>query len=244
MNKSTIIRRVTLVVTCAALIAISCFFSTARYSAASTTHDPDAENMLYNCISYCDCHDFDTALSGKITAHVFGVPYSQSVTGGRSVRDGECTDRAESASAFVKAAIKKIYSDGRYFVSKGEYKRKEVVYSDPTEFSSEDYVSLYGKPQLGLIKYELSGAITGSKRISNNEYEYTLDPSRATVYSRNEVKTALGGKTYPMYESVVVRLVVDGERPVKVTVREKLRVEKFGGTKCAAEYTETFTFAD
>lgn len=244
MNKSTVFRRVALIVTCAALIAISCLFSGVRYFSASTSHDGNAERALNNCVSYCQGRDFDTALSGKVTAHVFGVPYSQSVTGERIVRGDSVVDRAESASAFVKAAIKKTYSEGRYFICKGEHKRKEVMYAEPKELSMDEYISSYGKPFLGLLKYELSGAITGSKQISDNEYEYTLDPSRATMYSRNEVKTALGGKSYPTYESVTVKLFTDGERPVKVTAYEKLRVEKFGGTKCTAEYIETFSFVN
>ncbi len=220
------------------IVSIGSSYTCSAYYA----HDCDAERALNNCIAYCDGRDFDTALDGKVKARVFGIPYTQSVTGGRSVRGGDCHDTAESSSAFVKAAIKKEYVGGRYFVTLGDYKKKRFVYGEPQEMNAAEYIASYGKPCVGLVKYELGGAVIESKCLGNGEYEFELDPSRATAYCRNEIKAALKSKSYPEYESVTLHLVADGEKPIKVTVTEKLRVEKFGGTFVTAEYTETFDF--
>ena len=110
------------------------------------------------------------------------------------------------------------------------------------EYTEEDYIAAYGKPFIGLIKYELDGAVISSRKIADGEYEYELDPSRATVYAKNEVRTTIDAKSFPEYRSVSFVLVTDGDRPVEVTTREKFKVDKFGGTTCTAEYKERFYF--
>lgn len=202
----------------------------------------EAVQKLFAADAYARSHEFTTTLDGIIKARVFGVPYSQRVSGGRVVRGDEFTDLAESKSVLVKAGLIRKYENGVYSVAKGKYKKKSFVYDDVKKYDRAGYEAAYGKPCTGLVKYELDGAISEARKNADGSYTYVLDSRRATEFSRNEVKTALGSKSYPTYESVTVILYVDGERPVKATVKEKFRVDKFGGTACTAEYTETFEF--
>ncbi len=213
-------------------------------SVASESLDNDAMRAINNAAAYVESNDFITELHGVIKARVFGIPYSQKVSGGRSVRGDEYTDVAESMSAFVKAAIKKEARGGAYFVTHGDRDGKSFSYGEPTELSRSDFVAAYGLPVTGLCKYRLDGAIVGAECAGENIYKYTLDVDRATEYCRNEIKTALGGKSYPEYESIELTLYTDGERPVRLDITEKFRVDKFGGTRCSAEYSETFVYAD
>lgn len=224
------------------LILAVLFVSPSVYAFAE--YDGDGTIALNNAIAYCEGHDFDTTMSGKVTARVFGIPYTQKATGARSVRGGDVVDRVESSSALVKAAIKKTYSDGKYYCAKGEHKKGGVVYGDDKELSQAEYTQSYGRPAIGLTKYELTNAVLSSNKKSDNVFEYVLDPSRATIYTRNEVKAALESKSYPEYESITLTLTTDGDRPVSVTISEIFRVDKFGGAKVVTEYTETFTFLD
>ncbi len=79
-------------------------------------------------------------------------------------------------------------------------------------------------------------------RVGENEFRFELDPAIATEYSKNAVKTALGGKSFPFYSHVSFTLFTDGDRPLKTVCNEKKRVNKFGGTNCTAVYTEMFAF--
>lgn len=206
--------------------------------------DSEAMQKLTASDAYARGHDFTTQMNGVIKARVFGIPYSQKVIGSRIVVGDEYTDIVESKSAFVKAGIKKTLKDGVYGVTHGEYKKDKFVYGAAKTFNADEYQEAYGKPFTGIVKYELSGAVTEAKKNADGTYTFVFEPKRATAYSRNEVKTTIGSKNYPEYDSITLTLTVDGERPVKVTVKEKFRVDKFGGTHCTAEYTETFSFAE
>lgn len=213
--------------------------------AATVGYDVDAEAMriLGCCNAYAAANDYTTTMAGSVKARVVGVPYAQNIHGGRTVKkDGSFTDVAESTSALVKAAIKRERRDGKYYVSRGEYKNKAFVYNGEQPMSQNNYISRYGQPFTGIVKYNLENAVISAKAIGGNMYKFVLDPAKSTVYSRNEVKTTLGGKSYPKYSRIEFTLTVDGERPVKVTSTEKFRVDKFGGTNCTAEYCEVFSF--
>ena len=199
--------------------------------------------ILGCCNAYAAANDFTTTMTGMVKAKVIGVPYSQKIHGGRNVsRDGAFTEVAESSSPLVKAALKRERRDGKYYVSRGDYKNKAFHYNTEQPLSEKSYTAQYGQPFTGIIKYNVDNAIISATAVGDNVYKFVLDPAKSTLYSRNEVKTTLGGKTYPKYSRVEFTLTTDGDRPVKVTATEKFRVDKFGGTDCTAEYTETFHF--
>ncbi len=213
--------------------------------AATVSYEVDGEAMrvLGCCNAYAAANGFTTTMTGTVKAKVVGVPYTQKIHGGRTVgRDGTFTDVAESTSALVKAALKRERRDGKYYVSRGDYKNKAFRYDTEKPMSEKNYMARYGQPFTGIVKYKLDNAIISATVVGDNVYKFVLDPAQSTIYSRNEVKTTLGGKSYPKYSRIEFTLTVDGERPVKVTSTEKFRVDKFGGTNCTAEYTETFHF--
>lgn len=205
--------------------------------------DAEAMRVLGCCNAYAAANDFTTTMTGKVKASVVGVPYTQKIHGKRTVGiDGTFTDVAESKSAIVKAALKRERRDGKYYVSRGEYKNKSFSYNPEQPLSQNNYIARYGQPFTGIVKYNLDNTIISAKAVGDNVYKFVLDPAQSTLYSRNEIKTTLGGKSYPQFTRVEFTLTTDGDRPVKVTTTEKFRVEKFGGTNCTAEYTETFHF--
>lgn len=230
-----------------ACMSVLAFLPTMRgrtRTVAARSADADAVAALNACRAYAAAHDFTTETVGVIKARAFGIPYSQKVTGGRKKCGAHCVEIAESRSALAKAALKKETDADSFLVTLGKYDGKKAVYGEPTELTREGYVAAYGMPNDGLFKYELDGAIISSEHVGDGVYKYTLDPTRAARFSRNEIKTTVGGKTYPDYGSIEITLYTDGERPLKTTVCEKFRVEKFGGTSCTAEYTETFRFEE
>lgn len=204
--------------------------------------DADAVRALNICRSYTKDHAFSTRVSGTIKARVFGIPYTQNVSGSRKVCGDEFCEVAESASSFVKAAVRKECSHGGYAVCRGDYSKKSFVYGEPHAMSRDEYVEAYGMPNTGVVKYDLDGAIVGATCVSENEFRFVLDPDSATEYTRNEVRTTLGASDYPEYESVEFTLYTDGARAVKIVAREVFSVKKFGGTRCTAEYTEVFDY--
>ena len=204
--------------------------------------DAEAVRVLGCSRAYVDGHDFSTVMRGAIKAKVLGVPYTQNVTGSRRVCGDEFSDVTESVSAFIKAGIKRECVGGELFAARGDYKDKAFVYGAPARLDREKYIATYGMPATGLVKYDLDNALVSAESLGKGKYRYVLDARRATKYSRNEVKTTVGGKSYPEYESVEFTLTFDGERAVKITVKEKFRVDKFGGTHCVAQFTETFEY--
>lgn len=213
-------------------------------SAYARTTDEEALRVLGCCRTVAATERFETTMTGTIKARVFGIPYTQKVTGKRFVDGDEFTEISESVSAFVKVAVRREKNADGFFVSHGEYKKKRFAYGAPKSISRKEYVTLYGLPFTELVKYDLDGSIVSASTAGENTFKYVLEPRRATEYSRNEVKTVLGGKSYPKYESVEMTLVSDGERAQRITVKEKFRVDKFGGTECVAEYTEIFKYGD
>ena len=232
-----------LLIILAVFVAVA-FMPRARAANAtpSSAVDQKAVRALNNCAAYAASHDFETRMTGTVKARVFGIPYKISVGGGRVVEGGDLESTAESVSAFVKAGVKRRSADGKLFSSKGTYKRKAFSYSEPQEYSYDEYVSKFGKPEFGLVKYELDGNILTAEQLSDNTFRYTLEPTRAAKFSRNEVKTTLGTDKPPEYELIELTLEVDGDKPTRATVHEKFTVDKFGGTRCDAVYTEIFTF--
>lgn len=211
-------------------------------SARTSGIDDDAMRVLGCCNAYVAANDFSTTMRGTVKARVLGIPYTQRVVGGRKVSGEDYTEFAESTSALIKAALKRERRDGEYYVAHGEYKNKRFHYGKAEELSKDDYAKAYGQPFTGTVKYCIDNAIVKAVKSGENSYRYTLDPARATVHSKNEVRTTLGGKSFPVYKSVEFTLITDGERPIKVTCTEKFRIDKFGGTDCTAEYTEIFKF--
>lgn len=218
------------------------FTKAAPMTARSAESDPCAMTALRNCSAYVGGHDFSVELSGKIKARVFGIPFSQKVSGKRSVRGGEYFELSESSSVFVSAGLKKTVADGKYSVSRGKSKGKTFEYGQAHELDRAEFVETYGKPFTGLTRYVIENAVTSAVRVDDNTFRYTLDPDRATEFLRYEIKTALGAKSYPVYRSVVITLVTDGEKPVSIGAVEDFDIDKFGGTSCTAEYSEIFTF--
>lgn len=222
------------------------FSSNARTEATSSLSDINAEamNVLEYCSDYVAKNNFSTGMNGAIKASVIGVPYTQKIHGSRTVniQNNTYTEVAESVSALVKAALRRERRDGAFYVSHGNYKNKKFRYGDEHQLTQTDYVAQYGQPFTGIVKYDLDGTIIATEKIDENTYCYTLDPTRATQYSRNEVMTMLGGKSYPEYKSVTFTIITDGYRPIKVKCTEKFKIDKFGGTSCTAEYNETFRF--
>ena len=204
--------------------------------------DCEAMRVLGCCNAYVAANRCSTKLNGKIKARVMGIPYTQKLRGNRTVDGTKYTEVAESVSALVKAAVKRERQDGVYYVYQGTYKNKAFSYDSPQQLSRSSYVAKYGQPFTGVVKYNLDNTVLQAVKTGENTYKFTLDPNKSTAYSRNEVKTVLGGKQYPQYNSVEFTLVTDGDRPVKVTCVEKFRIDKFGGTDCTAEYVESFIF--
>lgn len=213
-------------------------------SAAAYAMRTDEEALrVLGCCRVKTCTErFETTLSGTVKARVFGIPYTQNITGMRAVDCDDFTEKSESASAVAKAAVCREKNADGFFVSRGTYKKNKFVYSGKEKIDRETYVDRYGSPNTDLVKYDLDGAIISATALGNNRYRYVLDPHRATELSRNEVRSLLGGKSYPDYKSVEFILHCDGEYPTAVTVKEKFRVDKFGGVDCTLEYTEKFKF--
>ena len=212
-------------------------------AATLSSVDKEAMRALGYCNAFIGANSFSTAMNGSVKASVVGVPYTQKIKGKRTVNaDGSFTDIAESKSALVKAAIKREYKDGNYFVSLGEYKKKAFKYGKGETLSKAGYIAKYGKPFTGLVKYNIENAVISAQPVGENTFKFVLDPDKATEFCRNEVKTMLGGKSYPTYKSVEFTLTTDGEKPIKVVSVEKFRVDKFGGTECTAKYEENFVF--
>lgn len=213
-------------------------------ASAGSAMDSEAMRILSCCNAYLAANSFSTTMNGTVKASVLGVPYTQKIHGGRTVdcACGDFTDTAESKSALVKAAIKRERRDGNYYVSRGEYNKKAFSYNAEQSLSKNGYLAQYGQPFTGIVKYNLENTVISAKAVGAGVYKFVLDPAQSTLYSRNEVKTMLGGKSYPTYKGVEFTLVTDGDRPVKVTTREKFKIDKFGGTNCTAEYTEIFQF--
>lgn len=225
-----------------ALAFVPMFTKAAPTTARSAQIDPDAMTALDNCSAYVCGHDFSVELSGKIKARVFGIPFSQSVRGKRSVSNGEYFEQSESSSVFVSAGLKKTVANGKYSVAEGKSKGKSFEYGQSRELDFAEFVETYGKPLTGLTRYVTENAVTSAVRVDDNTFRYTLDPDRSTEFIRHEIKTALGAKNYPVYRSVVITLVTDGEKPASLVASENFDIDKFGGTSCTAEYSEIYTF--
>ena len=204
--------------------------------------DEEAMRVLGCCNAYVAKSGFKTTMNGTVKASVVGVPYTQKIHGGRTIDGDIYTDVAESTSALVKAALKRERRNGVYYVSRGDYKNKSFNYDNKKQLSKANYIAQYGQPCTGIVKYNLENTVIYAEKISDGKYRFVLDPIHATIYCRNEIKTTLGGKSYPEYKSVEFTLITDGEKPVKVTTTEKFKVDKFGGTECTAKYTEVFDF--
>lgn len=211
-------------------------------SARAEELDPAALEVIRSCSDLVSSSDFSAELSGKIEARVFGFPYTQKLYGSRFSSGGRYEERAESASTFVKAAMKKIVEGDKCYVATGKFKRGSVRYGEPTELSRADFTAAYGLPGPNLFPYVIDGAVTSCRCVGEGVYEYSLDPSVAAEYSRNAVKTALKSKSYPDYSEVTVVLYVADGRPIKTETRERFRINKFGGADCVATYTEVFAF--
>ena len=204
--------------------------------------DSRAMEALNNARAYVDGNDFSTSLTGSVKARVFGIPYTQNMSGTRVYKDGKFVGTVESKSALVKVGFKTVAEDGKYTVARGKYKRKGFDYGSAAEYGYSDYVAAFGKPDIGLVKYDLDGAVTKAVAGDDGSYTFTLDVKRAAQYCGNAVKSILGTEKYPQYKSVEFTLYTDGERPVKVVTREQFRVDKYGGVDCTAECTEIFTW--
>ena len=224
------------------LPAIRGGISNTAVSAKAGELDAEAMAALTRCVDYAAENGFTAKLTGKVKARVCGIPYSQSMSGERTVHGDDFTQTAESKSALVKAALKRGCSCGKYTAAQGTYKSGGFVYETPAELDRDRYVAAYGLPFTGIVKYDLDGAITDAERIDENTYRFTLDVAKATEHSRCEVKTLLKSGEYPEYSSAEFTLVTDGTRAVKITSNEKFVVQKFGGTSCDAEYTEVFYY--
>lgn len=209
---------------------------------ADNVVDPDAVAVLESSCEYARAHGFTSSTYGEITARVFGIKYVQRVYGQRVVKDGDYSEHAESVSTFVKAALKKSYAGGKYYVAHGSIKRGNAVYPELSEISESDYLASYGAPPLGLIKYVLDGTVVSARKTGENEYTYALDPQKSTVNCAVGVRSAIGSDSLPEYGSVEVVLYTDGVKPVRTLCRERMRVDKFGGTECSAVYEEKFEF--
>lgn len=233
-----------LIVTLVGLAFLPSVRNGGRAVVASGGNKADAEAMrvLSCCAAYVQSNDFSTEIKGEVKARVFGVPYTQSVRGNRQIQGDDFRETAESVSVFAKAGIKKSRTNGRLSVAHGKYKDKHFEYSDGKQISKDEYVAAYGKPYIGLVRYETDNAVVSAECVGENTYKYVLDPRRATSYTSREVKTMLASDTLPEYESVEFILVTDGERPVCVTSTERFRVDKLGGTHCVAKYEERFIF--
>ena len=252
MNKSKVVKlkkvlpSVILLVVTLFLIGIS-FLPTVRGVAAAASAragaiDPEALRALNYCKAYAAANDFSTTLDGSIKAKVFGIPHTQNVSGRRTVSGEKFSEVVESVSTFVNAGFKKQYDGGEFSVSAGDYKKKAFVYGSPKKLSRDRYVLAYGKPYIGIVKYELDGSIISAEKLDDNTFRFVLDVQSATRYCRNEVRTILGGKSYPEYDSVEFTMISDGERVIKITSCEKFKVDKMGGTNCVANYTEIFNY--
>lgn len=247
-NKSFIITL--LLATLIVLLAISAFLPTifggsrTEATSANSEFDKDAMRVLGCCNAYAAANDFTTTMNGSVKASVIGVKYTQKIHGARTVdiKNQTFTDVAESVSALVKAAVKREKRDGAFYVSRGNYKNKSFTYEGEEQLTKSSYIAKYGQPFTGVVKYNLDGTVITAEKTGENTYRYVLDPTRSTVYSRNEVKTTLGAKSYPKYSYVEFTLATDGDRPIKVTCSEKFKIDKFGGTNCTAEYNEIFNF--
>ena len=229
----------------AGLSFLPCFRSSKVAVSASTTDiDAEAMRVLGCCTAYACANDFDTELNGRVKARVFGVPYTQAVRGGRSVRGEQFDDITESVSIFVKAGLKKSCHNGEYRVVKGTYKNGAFVYGDGAAQNLSSYTISYGNPPTGLVKYELENCITSATAVDEHTFKYVLDVERATVHYRDEIRSALKLGAYPEFQSIEFTLYTDGTRAVKITCVEQFRIEKFGGTYCSAEFTEQFKYVN
>lgn len=233
---------VALLIVLVALAFVPMFGSDPPAAARSAELDARAMTALNNCAAYVDGHDFSCRVSGKIKARIFGIPFSQNVSGARSVKNGEYTELVESSSAFVSAGQKKSVVGGAYYVADGKKSKGGFDYGEPRKLDRAEFAENYGKPFTGLTRYALSGAVTSATAIDDNTFAFTLDPTRATEYVKRAVRSALDAKAYPAYRSVEITLVTDGERPVSVGAVERFDIDKFGGTSCVAEYKEEFIF--
>lgn len=244
-NKPKVIMSTVAVAFIALLIGLA-FLPAVRQNATSASayaeRDGEAMRVLGCCGAYAATHDFQTTLDGKIKARVFGIPHTLTVRGGRTVNGDDFCDVQESVSALVKKGLKRQCLDGKYSAVFGEYKNKSFAYGEPTSTTRDGYIAAYGKPSVGICKYELENSVISATCAGDGVYVFKLDPRRATAYSRNEIKTVLDCSD-PEYESVELTVVSDGERATKITVCEKFRVDRFGGTHCAFTYSEVFSYA-
>ncbi|MDE7463599.1 MAG: hypothetical protein K2M48_01095 [Clostridiales bacterium] len=211
-------------------------------SAETDKLDAEAMQALENARAYLVNNDFSVKTTAAIKAKAFGIPHTQKVYGSRSVKSGVFTEQAESKSAFAKAAFKKKSVEGGYEVSRGEYKKNKFVYGKPKFMTTDEYIKAYGKPAIGLVRYEVDGTVLEAKKTGEGVYEYKLDAKAAAKYFRNEIKTLIGTKKHPTYSAVSFTMHCDGSRPVKVCTHEKFRADICGGTNCTATYVETFTY--
>lgn len=216
--------------------------SATAYDGSDPRRDAEAMRVLGCCRAYAAAHDFQTELDGKIKARVFGIPYTLAVHGGRTVGGDEFCDVQECVSAIVKKGLKRQCADGKYSAQTGVYKNKAFVYGEPTEMPRNRYVAMYGMPSVDVCKYDTENSVTHAECAGDGVYKFTLDPRRATAYSRNEIKTLLDCAD-PEYESIELVLVSDGERALELTAYEKFRVNKFGGTHCTLTFTEKYSYA-
>lgn len=204
--------------------------------------DPEAVRTLAHCERYAAESEFTADMNGTVKARLCGIPYKQGISVKREVTKDGFTEKMESVSAFVKAALRRGCDGGKYTVSRASYKQKRFVYAEPTEMTREQYVAAYGMPNNALTKYVTNGTLLSATRVDEHTFRYVLDPDRATELSRNEVRTLLSSAAYPKYRSVELTVTVDGDRATKTVAVEKFSVDKFGGLDCTATYTETFTY--
>lgn len=206
--------------------------------------DPEAMRVLGDVCAYTAKNDFSVKLNGEIKAKVFGIPYTQRVRGERGVSGGVYSERAESKSAFVKSAFKRRSTDGGIEVARGEYKNKKFEYGKPKLMKLDEYEKAFGRPVVGIVRYELDGTVKQAVKVKDGVYKFKLNAKQAARLSRNEVKTLTDCKSHPVYESVSFTLYADGDRPVKICSREVFRIDICGGLRCTATYTETFDFSE
>ena len=191
---------------------------------------------------------FESSSYGEVKASIA----TQRVYGKRKVKSGNVFTQSISVSSFVELADQQYISGNTYLYRNGSnIKNDTATFGDVKEMSPDGYLQKYGIPPRELCKYVinettvLDAVVESFPANGDGEYVFrlTLDPTAASEYYANEVRTRSGASSnYPQFKSIVLTVTMDSNWIVsQYSVNEEYTIDKPLKVTCYSTLTETFS---
>lgn len=190
---------------------------------------------------------FESTSYGEVKASIA----TQRVYGKRKVKSGNVFTQSISVSSFVELADQQYVSGDTYLYRNGsDIKNDTATFGDVKEMSPDGYLQKYGIPPRELCKYVINETTVSNAVVESfpadgdGDYVFrlTLDPTAASEYYANEVRTRSGASSnYPQFKAITVTVTMDSNWIVsQYSVNEEYMIDKPLKVTCYSTLTETF----